>query len=110
MIRFIYERYSLTPFMSTDDPTPSRVSNGNSQRINDAAVGRLLCFMRTRKGGQKYSYYMTRHSPSDCFFMVERETLILCLVPPPFRKSSSFSRAFWKFCATEARVSEAQHM
>ena len=49
MIHIIHERHSLIPFMSNDDPTLSTVSNGNSQRINDAAVGRLLCFMKKER-------------------------------------------------------------
>lgn len=41
--------------------------------------------------------YMTMHSPSVCFLMLERDTRALDLGAPPRRKSSSRSRALGKF-------------
>ena len=47
--------------------------------------------------------HITMHSPSDCFFMCDRDTRVFCLAAPPFRRSSKRSRAFGKFCAAHTR-------
>lgn len=43
--------------------------------------------------------YMTIHSPSVDFRMVDRDTRDFCILGPPLRSSSRRSRAFGKFCA-----------
>lgn len=48
------------------------------------------------------SDHITMHSPSDCLFILDRETLVFCILAPPRRRSSKRSRAFGKFCATRS--------
>ena len=46
-------------------------------------------------------FHIITHSPSDCFFMFDRETRVFCLAPPPLLRSSRRSRALGKFCAVD---------